>query len=87
VRAWAAKYRDLGLVVSGVHTPEFPFERKIEDVREAAQAMRVQYLIALDSDYGSGAPSPTGIGRPSTSQMQRTGSGITASARATKASG
>jgi thiol-disulfide isomerase/thioredoxin len=52
VRAWAAKYRDLGLVVIGVHTPEFPFEREAENVREAAQAMRVEYPIALDSDYG-----------------------------------
>ena len=36
----------------GVHTPEFPFEREVENVREAAQAMRVEYPIALDSDYG-----------------------------------
>jgi thiol-disulfide isomerase/thioredoxin len=52
VRAWAARYRDLGLVVIGVHTPEFPFEREVENVREAAQAMRIEYPIALDSDYG-----------------------------------
>ena len=52
VRAWAAKYRDLGLVVIGVHTPEFPFEREVENVREAVEAMRVEYPIALDSDYG-----------------------------------
>ena len=52
VRAWSEKYRDRGLVVVGVHTPEFPFERDVENVREAAQAMRVEYPIALDSDYG-----------------------------------
>jgi thiol-disulfide isomerase/thioredoxin len=52
VRGWAEKYRDLGLVVIGVHTPEFPFEREVENVREAAQAMGVEYAIALDSDYG-----------------------------------
>jgi thiol-disulfide isomerase/thioredoxin len=52
VRAWAQKYGDRGLVVVGVHTPEFPFEREIENVREAAKAMRVEYPIALDSDYG-----------------------------------
>jgi thiol-disulfide isomerase/thioredoxin len=52
VRAWSEKYRDRGLVVIGVHTPEFPFERDLENVREAAQAMRVEYPIALDSDYG-----------------------------------
>jgi thiol-disulfide isomerase/thioredoxin len=52
VRAWSEKYRDRGLVVVGVHTPEFPFERDVENVREAAQSMRVEYPIALDSDYG-----------------------------------
>jgi thiol-disulfide isomerase/thioredoxin len=51
VRAWSEKYRDRGLVVIGVHTPEFPFEREVDNVREAAQAMRVEYPIALDSDY------------------------------------
>jgi thiol-disulfide isomerase/thioredoxin len=51
VRAWAAKYRDLGLVVIGVHTPEFPFEHDVDNVREAANNMRVEYPIALDSDY------------------------------------
>jgi thiol-disulfide isomerase/thioredoxin len=52
VRAWSEKYRDRGLVVIGAHTPEFPFERDVENVRGAAQAMRVEYPIALDSDYG-----------------------------------
>ena len=51
VRAWAEKYRDRGLIVVGVHTPEFPFEREVENVREAASALRVEYPIALDSDY------------------------------------
>ncbi len=50
VRAWAEKYRD-GLVVVGVHTPEFPFERNIDNVRCAAENMDVRYPIALDSDY------------------------------------
>ncbi|MDF2753152.1 MAG: Redoxin protein [Gaiellaceae bacterium] len=52
VRAWAEKYRDRGLIVVGVHTPEFPFEREVENVREAASALRVEYPIALDSEYG-----------------------------------
>ena len=43
---------DRGLVVIGVHTPEFPFEHDVENVRWAAEAMRVEYPIALDSDYG-----------------------------------
>jgi thiol-disulfide isomerase/thioredoxin len=51
VRAWAEKYDDQGLVVVGVHTPEFPFERDVDNVRQAAKDMRVHYPIALDSDY------------------------------------
>ena len=51
VRAWAEKYKDHGLVVIGVHTPEFPFERDVDNVRWAARDMRVEYPIALDSTY------------------------------------
>jgi thiol-disulfide isomerase/thioredoxin len=51
VRAWAMEYEDQGLVVVGVHTPEFPFERDADNVRWAAKNMRVEYPIALDSDY------------------------------------
>jgi thiol-disulfide isomerase/thioredoxin len=51
VRAWAEKYHDRGLVVVGVHTPEFPFEQDVDNVRQAAKDMRVGYPIALDSDY------------------------------------
>jgi thiol-disulfide isomerase/thioredoxin len=51
VRAWADRYAAHGLVVVGVHTPEFPFERDVDNVRRAAKAMRVEYPIALDSDY------------------------------------
>jgi thiol-disulfide isomerase/thioredoxin len=51
VRAWAQKYTDQGLVVVGVHSPEFPFEQDPDNVREAAKDMSVEYPIALDSDY------------------------------------
>jgi thiol-disulfide isomerase/thioredoxin len=51
VRAWAEKYADQGLVVVGVHTPEFPFERDLDNVRQAAKDMAIDYPIALDSDY------------------------------------
>jgi len=51
VRAWAEKYRDHGLVVVGVHTPEFDFEHDIDNVRQALRAMRVAYPIAVDNDY------------------------------------
>jgi thiol-disulfide isomerase/thioredoxin len=51
VRAWADKYKDHGLVVIGVHSPEFPFEHDIANVRRAATEMRVTYPIAIDNDF------------------------------------
>jgi len=51
VRAWAAKYQDRGLVVIGVHTPEFGFEKDVDNVRQADAALGVGYPVALDSDY------------------------------------
>src|SRR5258708_22386833 len=51
VRAWAEKYRDHAVVVIGVHTPEFSFEHDLENVRRAAQDMRIAYPIAIDNDY------------------------------------
>jgi thiol-disulfide isomerase/thioredoxin len=51
VRAWHEKYKDQGLVVIGVHTPEFPFERDVDNVREAVADMNVEYPVALDPDY------------------------------------
>jgi hypothetical protein len=50
VRAWAQKYHSHELVVVGVHTPEFPFEHDLENVRRAMQEMRVDYPIAIDND-------------------------------------
>jgi thiol-disulfide isomerase/thioredoxin len=51
VRAWAEKYRAQGLVVVGVHAPEFSFEKNIENIRWAAADMRVDYPIAVDNDH------------------------------------
>jgi thiol-disulfide isomerase/thioredoxin len=51
VRAWAEKYADQGLVVIGVHTPEFPFEKDADNVRQAVQDMRVTYPVATDNNY------------------------------------
>ena len=51
VRAWAERYKDRGLVVIGVHTPEFDIEKDVESVRQAAKEMRIHYPIAIDSDY------------------------------------
>jgi len=51
VQAWADKYKDHGLVVIGVQTPEFEFEKNADSVRRATKAMRVTYPIAIDNDY------------------------------------
>jgi thiol-disulfide isomerase/thioredoxin len=51
VRAWAEKYKDQGLVVIGVHTPEFAFEKDVDNIRPALKAMRIAYPVAIDSDY------------------------------------
>lgn len=51
VRAWADKYRDHGLVVIGVHAPEFAFEKDSVNVRRAVHDLHVGYPVALDNDY------------------------------------
>ena len=51
VRAWGSKYRDQGLTVIGVHTPEFGFEHELDNVIAQSRALGVEYPIAIDSDY------------------------------------
>jgi thiol-disulfide isomerase/thioredoxin len=51
VRAWYERYRVAGLVVVGVHTPEFSFEREAENVREAVSDLEIEYPVALDNGY------------------------------------
>jgi thiol-disulfide isomerase/thioredoxin len=51
VRAWAEKYKDQGVVVIGVHTPEFPVEHDPAGVARAAKEMKLEYPIAIDNDY------------------------------------
>jgi thiol-disulfide isomerase/thioredoxin len=51
VRAWAEKYREDGLTVVGVHTPEFDFEHDADNVRRAVEQMGISYPVALDPDY------------------------------------
>jgi thiol-disulfide isomerase/thioredoxin len=51
VRAWAEKYKEQGLVVIGVSTPEFEFEHTVENVRRSVKDMRITYPIAIDNDY------------------------------------
>jgi len=52
VRSWEAKYRDQGLTMIGVHTPEFGFERDVDNVVARSRDFGVEYPIAIDSDYG-----------------------------------
>jgi thiol-disulfide isomerase/thioredoxin len=51
VRAWAEKYKGQGLVVIGVHAPEFSFEKDVDNVRQAAKELHIDYPIAIDNDH------------------------------------
>jgi thiol-disulfide isomerase/thioredoxin len=51
VRAWAERYQQHGLVVLGVHTPEFDVEHDLDNVRRATKDLRVDYPVAVDNDY------------------------------------
>ena len=51
VRAWWEKYKDQGLVVIGVHTPEFAFEKILKNVRGAVTDLKISYPVAVDNDY------------------------------------
>jgi thiol-disulfide isomerase/thioredoxin len=51
VSAWAEKYKDQGLVVIGVHTPEFEFEKNVDNVRRAVQERQIDFPVAIDSNY------------------------------------
>jgi len=51
IRAWSQAYRDDGLIVVGVHTPEFSFEHEIERVQQAVQQRAIDYPVVLDNDY------------------------------------
>lgn len=50
-RAWSQRYRDKGLITVGVHTPEFKFEHDLDNVRWAVHARKIDYPVAVDSDY------------------------------------
>ncbi len=51
VKAWADKYKEQGLVVIGVHAPEFAFERSIDNVKKAARDLGVTYPVAIDNNF------------------------------------
>ena len=69
IRAWAQKYRE-ALVVIGVHTPEFAFERDLDNVRRAVRQMRIDILLRSITITQSGVPSGISPGQPSTSLMR-----------------
>jgi len=50
-RTWVQKYKDRGLTVIGVHTPEFDFEKSIDNIHRAATKMSIDYPIVVDNDY------------------------------------
>src|SRR6202041_140115 len=51
VEGWAEKYKDSGLVVIGVHTPEFAFEKERANVEKAVRDLKISYPVAIDSNY------------------------------------
>lgn len=51
IRAWAARYGDHGLVVIGVHTPEFPFEHNVDSVIRSNKAFGIEFPVVIDNDY------------------------------------
>ena len=53
VKDWNAKYKDQGLVVVGVHTPEFPFERSTENVQRAIRQLQISHAVAQDNSYAT----------------------------------
>src|SRR5262249_4682587 len=50
ITKWDAKYRDKGLVIVGVHAPEFEFEKKLDNVKAAVEKYGIKYPVALDSN-------------------------------------
>ena len=83
VRAWAEKYKDQGLVVIGVHAPEFAFERKRRQRQEGGRRSEDRLSRSPSTTTTrSGAPSTTSTGRRTTSSMPRAASATTISAKA-----
>ena len=51
IQAWAEKYKDEGLVVIGVHTPEFAFEKNVDNIKKAVADLKISFPVAIDNDY------------------------------------
>jgi Thioredoxin like C-terminal domain len=69
VRAWSRAYQDDGLIVIGVHTPEFSFEHDVEGVRRATTGRAIDYPVAVDNDYAVWSAFDNNTGRRSTSSI------------------
>src|SRR3954447_933292 len=81
IRAWSQAYRDDGLIVIGVHTPEFAFEHEIDGVRKRRRSDRSTTRLPSTTTTRSGAPSPTATGRRCTSSAWTGSSATTTSAK------
>jgi thiol-disulfide isomerase/thioredoxin len=53
VKSWYSKYKDQGLVVVGVHTPEYPFERSTDNVKTAIKRFDIKFPVAQDNNYAT----------------------------------
>ncbi|MBB4225052.1 thioredoxin family protein [Variovorax guangxiensis] len=53
VKDWNQKYKDKGLVVVGVHTPEFAFEKSTKNVKDAIERLQIRHAVAQDNSYGT----------------------------------
>jgi thiol-disulfide isomerase/thioredoxin len=81
VRAWSQAYRNDGLVMIGVHTPEFSFEYQIGRVRKATTERAIDYPVAVDNDYAIWSAFDTPTGRRCTSSTRTASSATTTSAK------
>jgi cytochrome c biogenesis protein CcdA/thiol-disulfide isomerase/thioredoxin len=85
IRAWDEKYRKYGLVVIGVHSPEFAFEKELRNVRQAVHESEITYPVVVDSNlaiWQSGKHSTMNIGPRTISSMKKVESGTTISMKA-----
>ena len=71
VKAWNRDYAKFGLVVIGVHAPEFEFGKQPENIDRGIRDHGLTYPIAIDNDFASGTRSPTTRGRRSTSSTRK----------------
>ena len=81
IRAWSQAYRDEGLIVIGVHTPEFSFEHEIDRIRKAIQEREIDYPVAVDNEFEIWERSITTTGLRFISSTRRASSATSTSAK------